>query len=277
MESRIKGILIASALLSLLLSSVSFAQDANSCLFLLEPLSTALSINGNASIVANCNIYSSSSSRESLSQTGNSTVSAVSIKTVGGATGNNYTPPPITGVITAPDPLATLPLPSPAATCIPKVKIVSGTTTLAPGTYCGGISISGASTKVTLLAGPYIFKGGDLTISEDATVSGDGPILFFTTDGKKYAGFAISGVRTSVTLAPSTMEQFAGLTIIQDRAAPNNFMNYVTGGDVSVGTIYTPSTALAVSGQASLNTSAIIARELDMGGSAELDLSGLTE
>jgi hypothetical protein len=116
-----------------------------------------------------------------------------------------------------------------------------------------------------------------LSISEDAIVSGDGLILFFTTDGKKYAGFVISGVRTSVTLAPSTVDQFfSGVTIFQDRATPNNFINYVKGGNVSVaGVIYTPSTALAVSGQASVSSSMIIARELDMGGSAELDISGL--
>jgi hypothetical protein len=273
MKSRIKNILIASALLSLLPCSVSLAQPVP-CLFLLEPTSTALSINGNASIVADCSIFSVSSSSESLSQTGNSAVSAVSIGTVGTVRGNNYTPPPATGLNPAFDPLFTLQPPSPAS-CIPKVKIVSGTTTLPPGTYCGGVSISGASTNVTLLPGPYIFKGGDLTISGDAIVSGDGLILFFTTDGKKYAGFGISGVRTSVTLAPSTVEQFSGVTIFQDRATPNNFINYVAGGNVSVaGTIYTPSTALAVSGEASVSTSAIIARELRMGGSAELDITG---
>lgn len=167
---------------------------ATPCILLLEQLASGLSIGGNATInmAGNCLIHANSVGLASLSSVGGSLVTASVISTSGGVSGDGFTPIPQTFSPSIADPYATFVAPIPGP-CLPKVKLANQTKTLLPGTYCGGVSISGDSNITLQSGGVYIFKGGDLRISGNSTLTGSCVLLYFTTDGKTYAGFDISG------------------------------------------------------------------------------------
>lgn len=266
MNKLIKNIMGISVSLLVLLGapSVTFAVTG-ACILSLETADTGISISGTASINVACPVQANSTSAESISQEGNSSVVASEIRVFGGASGTNYTPTPVLVPMVAPDPFVFFTPPA-AGSCISKVKIVNDTTTLNPGTYCGGVLISGGS-NVTLNPGTYIFKGGDLTISGNSIVTGTGVSLYFTTDGKKFAGFDVSGDKTTVNLTSPN------LAIFQDRATPVTFINRITGGNITItGGVYMQSAALFIGGNASIaaGSAMIVVRELDMTGSAAI-------
>lgn len=73
----------------------------------------------------------------------------------------------------------------------------------------------------------------------------------------------------TAAIDPSRNEQ--GIVIFQDRATPVTAENSLTGGQVILrGTVYMPSSALVLSGHAELLTLRIVARELDVDGTASL-------
>ena len=82
----------------------------------------------------------------------------------------NVTPPLEHAPEIIADPLAARVMPV-AGSCLHTGLVVSGTTTLNPGTYCGGLTIdSGAD--VTFNPGLYIISGGAFSVS-NATISGN--------------------------------------------------------------------------------------------------------
>jgi hypothetical protein len=221
-------------------------------------------------MAGNCLIHSNSVSLASLSSVGNATVTATAISTTGGVSGTGFNPVPLTFSPSIADPYASVQLPTPGP-CIAKVKLANQTQTLLPGTYCGGVSISGNSNITLQSNGVYIFKGGDLRVSGNSILSGSGVTLYFTTDGDKYAGFDISGDTTSINLIAPIDSDGNGIVIYQDRSAPLNSENSITGGNIILrGVVYTPSSALVLSGHADILNLRLVARELDMDGSSSL-------
>ena len=87
-----------------------------------------------------------------------------------GRVGANVSPTPLTDCPPIKDPLASRPPPPVPASCdngslvplLPR-KINGGTRTLDPGTYCGGLIVTGGA-NVTLREGTYIFNQGPLVV-----------------------------------------------------------------------------------------------------------------
>jgi Flp pilus assembly protein TadG len=108
-------------------------------------------------------------------------------------------PSPVFNVPTVSDPLSYLASPSFSSCNHTGYSITSGSVTLNPGTYCKGLNISNAT--VTLNPGLYIITGG--ANWWNATVSGNGVTLFFTTGGGGgYGQFLIqNGSNISISAA----------------------------------------------------------------------------
>lgn len=152
-----------------------------------------------------------------------------------------------------PDPLASLAAPDLAAYPVQHgtsggpspLTINSGTQTLQPGVYYGGITISGTA-NVTFAPGVYIMGGGGLSVTNSASLSADGSMIYNTrssasppTAGKFTAiNIATTG---NVTLKAPHIGPYAGLTIFQDRAATTNII-LGPGNGISglAGTVYAP-------------------------------------
>jgi hypothetical protein len=106
----------------------------------------------------------------------------------------------------------------------PKPTKIKKNTTLRPGIYWGGISISD-SVKVTMQPGVYIMAGGGFSVtSRGSVVSGTGVFIYNTRDPYRTSGdgaFANCVISNSaVTLQAPTMAEnptYAGFLIFNDR------------------------------------------------------------
>src|ERR1039458_8396932 len=75
---------------------------------------------------------------------------------------------------------------------------------LNPGTYCNGITISGATT-VTFNPGTYILMGGGLNVAGASILKGSGVTLFLTQGlGYKYGPLSVSGASIAPLSAPTS-------------------------------------------------------------------------
>jgi Flp pilus assembly protein TadG len=150
--------------------AVSGAVAGPACVYALDPThSNTFSLTGNSSVTAHCGVIDDSTSSSGLSLTGNITLKATSIGTVGSSfskSGNiTISPQPVSNLAALPDPLsgrAQSAAPS-VGTCTQQSGVAGsksysgniGTLTVPTGVYNGGISVSGNVTSVTFPAGNY--------------------------------------------------------------------------------------------------------------------------
>ncbi len=180
----------------------------------------------NAQVTANeCSIYSDSTDASGLIGRDGAYARAQTICSAGGfaSQGANFLPSPQTGCPTIQDPLRDRPAPS-IGDCIQlpwatgtdpsKIKnVVTTSTTLEPGTYCGGLQITEAAV-VTLKPGIYVMKDGPLAVNKTASLNGDEVGFYFM--GNK--GGLIFDKKTSVSLRAPTTGVMAGLLMFEERA-----------------------------------------------------------
>ncbi len=152
---------------------------------------------------------------------------------------------PTTGAPVIPDPLASLPVPTPHGTTYTGADaIVTGgvTKTVQPGIYPDGLKIDGKS-NVTMAPGEYFFPNKDFIIS-DATVTGDG--IFMYTAGA--ANLSVAKNTTTVTMTAPTSGTYKGILYFQERTSTERFQ--VQGGATSnfTGVIYAKSAEVLING-----------------------------
>lgn len=131
-----------------------------------------------------------------------------------------------TGIPDAADPFASLTAPT-VGSCAahPTQTIITTTTTLTAGTYCGGIDI--ISGNVTFGAGVYIMKGGGFTMTDvfGGTVTGSGVTIYNTGTGTGSCPTCYGSITTYLTagsgLTAPTSGTYAGILLFQDRNNPD--------------------------------------------------------
>lgn len=114
------------------------------------------------------------------------------------------------------DPLAYVQAPA-FAQCDHKNMSYTGTATLSPGTWCGGLNASGAT--LTLQPGLYVITGG--AVWSNSTISGTGVTLYFTQGGGSGFGtFSLISQSTMKLSAPldATNGGIPGVVLFGDRA-----------------------------------------------------------
>jgi Flp pilus assembly protein TadG len=197
-------------------ATAKLAGAANICVLTLNPSATkAMHMDKLARLMApDCAVHSNSSHVQAIRLDKNSQLSAALICAVGGvqAKTDAITPAPTTDCPVLPDPLAARVAP-PIGTCkSTNLTLSSGTHTLNPGTYCGGIKISGTA-KVSFTKGNYIIKDGVFDVSGTASVSSEN------------AGFYLKGEssilnftgNTTLSMTGATTGEMAGLLFFEDR------------------------------------------------------------
>ncbi len=205
------------------------------CLLALDPSAKgAFDLEKKAQVTAEgCSLYSNSSSPSGIQGKDSATARALSICSAGGFDGAKalFTPAPITDCTPLGDPLKDRPLPqagidcvilSPSANPNPKtpppgpLNVVTGAVTLDPGTYCGGLRITGTA-SVSLRPGTYVMKDGPLIVDKKASLSGQGVGFFFT--GNK--GGMLLDKDTTISLTAPTSGLMAGLLMAESRTVSN--------------------------------------------------------
>jgi Flp pilus assembly protein TadG len=136
-------------------------------------------ITGNPSFNADCAVQSNSGNKTGMIQEGKAPVKARKFAITGGQKTQNFSPVPTEGAPTVPDPYASLSFPW-YSVCAGNEKTleIKATTELTPGTYCGGIAISGGN--VRMAPGVYVMVGGSFSVSSGAVVTGDEVMIGFT-------------------------------------------------------------------------------------------------
>lgn len=205
-----------------------------------------------------------SASRAALKTTGGSSSITVAspgrIRVVGFATGSNsdYSPDPEEGQQPVADPLAGKEKPD---TSDMPTRSSSGST-LQPGIYNGGISISG-SRNVTLMPGIYVMRGGGFSVTSSGIVSGSEVVIFNTTSAYPAPGGSCAGFNFAdsarVTLSAPTSGDYQGMLVYQDDACTAGMTwSGSSGGDLT-GTVYSPLGVVTATGSAEFEVTQLIA------------------
>ncbi|HUZ74672.1 MAG TPA: pilus assembly protein TadG-related protein [Stellaceae bacterium] len=231
------------------------ALDSGNVTDVTDSGSTSLQLN-------NCSIYVNGSSSSALTLSGGAVINSKSAYisgnyTTAGGAALNTTAGTHTGVNPAPDPYASVNVPSYSG-CDRTTSVTTVSTqtvNLQPstpgGTYviCGGITASGQST-VNLAPGVYILNGGSISIAGGSTLTGSGVTIILTSStGTSYGTVSLAG-GSNINVTAPTSGATAGLAFFQDRNAPNTKSNNFTGGATQsvTGAIYFPNQTVTYSG-----------------------------
>jgi hypothetical protein len=278
-------------------------QPGIACVYALDPsASGAYSQNGGTTFNANCGIYvDSNNATAAMLGNGGATINASSINVVGGVSwSGTINPPPNTHVSPFPDPMRTLPTPSPcdstsgcdSAGCPNNAKgtVVSADTTLSPGIYCGGIYVKKGT--ATFNPGRYILVGGGIgTQDTNSIIVGSGVFIYNTYDAHNaYAPIAFSANSSVQLSAPDDDPPYSGILYFEDRGCCSSGMltDSFQGGAASFfqGTIYAPSSLVQFAGNPSASVTSsntakytvVIARQFSLQGTSNMgnDFSNVT-
>ena len=197
---------------------------------------------------------------------------------VGGYAGNsaNFAPMPKTGCPARPDPLSGVVPPTPDLVLCTRNLSISISTTLLPGTYCGGITVNG-SASVTLTPGVYIINGGDLHLTGSSQLHGQNAAIYFNGT----TGTFKADAKTTLDMSAPKSGPLAGFLIFEDKTANagQDFHISSAQADNMLGTIYLPQGKLTIDSpgkvaQLSAYT-VIVARQLVINGSAAVTLNAM--
>ncbi|MGQ0443829.1 MAG: TadE/TadG family type IV pilus assembly protein, partial [Beijerinckiaceae bacterium] len=182
-----------------------------------------------------------------------SSIKAQKVKVVGGFLGllGTVTPAPVHAAAT-PDPFAgtTVPdvlslYPTCAAGSFTTTGNITGTVTLSPGRYCGGITVTGGG-KVTLSPGTYYLDGlPGFVVAVGGQVTGTGVTIVLTSSNAlvNLPGLSLLG---TVNLTAPSSGPYAGLVVFDDRPAllgvlPGLGLAFTLSPTANlIGTIYAP-------------------------------------
>lgn len=186
------------------------------------------------STFTNCNVYSDSISSTGFLVGGSALASMPCALSAGGFSVTNgltvtSCSGPVSKAVEVADPYSALPAPS-----IPNGCANGNQSSLSPGNYCNGLSISGTT---TMASGVYVISGGTLKINANANLSGSGVTIYLTGG----ATVSMNGNAT-VNLSAPTSGTYSGILMYGDRTQANN-LNTINGNASSsmTGAMYFPS------------------------------------
>jgi Flp pilus assembly protein TadG len=174
------------------------------------------------------------------------------------------------------DPLADLPPPDPTTMTQQsnkKIQFTSDSTSLQPGVYKGGISVSGTG-SLTLAPGIYYMDGGGFSFSGQGSLSGQGVMIYNDPGNGNADGISVSG-QGSIQLSGMTDGIYQGMTFFQDRNSNVTGNISGTSGTTDItGTFYFAGALLKVTGNGGVVNlgSQYISRYLELGGNGGIDI-----
>jgi Flp pilus assembly protein TadG len=248
------------------------------CVLTLSPsVAKAVHLDKNAVLTAAaCGVYSNSAHIKSIQVDKNASIRARLNCAVGGVSAKkgSILAEPITDCPPIEDPLVDRLPPDSAGCDFNDVKVTSGSQTLLPGIYCGGLEVSGTA-KATLNRGIYVIKDGPFKVRNNAAVKGD-DVGFYLTGSPALIDFTGD---SSIQLSGPESGPMAGLLFFEDRAAKLGRKHRINAAkaDKLVGTIYLPRGQLLIDPNSSVAEesayTAIIVQELALNEGPDLVLN----
>lgn len=252
--------------------AVAVSKPTDICVLALDTGSPgSISVSGKSDVNLDCAVVANSVDAAAIRQKGDACLTAKRLQTSGGVSGDCLTPRPVTKAPLTADPLLNLRAPE-VGECDhdATVRVTgSGEEFLEPGTYCGGIEITGSG-SVEFNAGLYVLGGNGLRISGRAEVTGT-DVAFYLTPSS--AGVDIAG-GGSVTLAADEGGEMPGVLFYQDRRSDRSANRIAGGSEMRLeGILYFPNQDLVFAGGSELDPTAslLIANTVRFSGSTEID------
>ncbi len=269
-------------------ATATFQSGGDACVIALEPSAPdAWRVSGGAVVTLDCGVIVNSTDNRSIRVSGGGAcLTATSISTMGGTQGSCINSE--TGIETAVpdpmnDPMDYLSPPEDLGCNHVAVFEVTVDTDLDPGVYCGGIDINGGPI-VDFKPGEYILKGEGLSITGNATVTGD-EVMFYldpTTTGilpDELQSVHLAGT-ADIQLSAQTSGEYKDVLFYQDANSPGNLVAKFNGSADSElnGILYFPNNAVEFSGNADPGGAvSIIARTVKFTGNTNLGSNPLTK
>ena len=186
------------------------AQKA--CILALDPSSSNAALFSGSSDVelTGCSVMANSIDSDAIKLQGSARLRVDCLISAGGMDLGNgavktVCATPITQALPADDPFVDVPTPPSSRPC-QNAK----STTLQPGTYCNGLSLSG---NVSLAPGIYVIEDGDFKVNANAHVHGEGVTIYLAGTSR----VSINGNAT-VQLSAPTSGPYSGILFFGDRS-----------------------------------------------------------
>jgi hypothetical protein len=251
-------------------------KGSEGCVLALDPhASKSIVITGSAKVTLNgCSLLDNSDAGTALEVGGSSSLTAMSVESVGGISGSNITTTNgiTTGVSPASDPYAdrTMPTP-PSSSCVNQPK----NSTPLPNTFYCGLDFNDKD-PVTLSAGIYFIGEHGLQVNAQATLTGTGVTLVFTESNGSYGQATVNG-GAAVNLTAPTEGPTAGIAIFGDRNMPSNIDYKFNGGATQVftGAVYLSKAHVSFDGGASASNACLqlIGQTLTFNGNSNFSIN----
>lgn len=228
-------------------AKAQFVGATKICVILLDelPLVGLLLDNVSRLTAKDCGVYSNSTGLGGITAALLATMKAGLICSAGGYIGllANVTPRVLVDCPKTKDPLASRPEPAVGACDYNNKSVSGGNIALSPGTYCGGLSVSG-SAKVKLAPGIYTIKNGSLSVQGTASFEGDYVGFHLVGD----ASVISFGTSTKISLSAPKEGTMAGLLFYESQAAPLLRLHLIMSNNARrlLGTFYLPNGTLVV-------------------------------
>ena len=254
--------------------AVTSANTTAACVIGLEAsASPAVNFQLSGNFTANgCAVWSNSTQSIALSGSSSGTATATKFCAVGGATQGStvFSVPPEGNCDPADDPLADVAMPTIGLCDYNNYTIsTSGTVTLDPGVYCGGLKFN-SQAQVQLNPGNYVIKDGPFSIVGGSSVTGTGItfLLTGTNSGLKFGGASV------INITAPTSGTYAGIAIFSNRNSPADTSRLIGSTSLDIeGVVYLPNQDLIYSGSSSSLMPAaftvLVARTVSFQGSSD--------
>jgi hypothetical protein len=216
-----------------------------------------------------CAVQSDSTDPAGIKVHGGSALRSAFTCTSGGYDGSEsaFEPVPETDCSILEDPLSERLPPSVGGCDYLDVALSKGTHSISPGTYCGGLKLTG-NVEVTAEPGIYVITGGDLRVDNNAILRGD-EVSFYFDDKDAVIKFKDRAV---IELGAPKDGPMAGILFFENRAAPEG-RNFEISSDSArklLGTIYLPRGVLKGGGKGRIAAfsayTIIVAERIDLSG-----------
>jgi Flp pilus assembly protein TadG len=216
----------------------TLAGESKVCVLTLATGPFSFMMDQNSHITANgCAIYSNSTDKYGIYFGGASSIQAAIVCSGGGIFGSG-----LFGILqlqtdcpSLANPLAAVPKPIVSSCTYNTVKVTTGTAALKPGTYCGGIEVSGTAV-VNFEPGEYIVKDGFFKVTDTATINGKDTV-FYLTGPKSLISFTKNA---TVNLSGAETGTMAGLLFFEDPSSTSLRIHNINATNAYnlTGTIY---------------------------------------
>ncbi len=234
-----------------------FSRPSDACIYALSTTGTGLSIGGNDTITSACGIYvDSSDASNAMVEGGSASVTASTIKVVGGFNHNGSSainPWPTTNADYTPDPLGWIYAPAVPSRCDSNgLTANSGNVSMgSDGFYvvCTGGFTMTANRTVNLTSGIYVINGGTMDL-RNGTLRASGPVMFYFTGN--VTSISINGNIDILLNAPSS-GPYQGVLLWGDRSRTIGSININGGSQMQLrGALYFPTSTIGFTGGTSV-------------------------